>query len=476
MAAFKKSLGLAILLASPIFISCSTAPVGPDRDPASITEHYMGWLQKAGLQLQQPFVDAGTCTKTLNELNADLRAASPAFFQPKGLDAEELAGQFYAGKELRQKLRDQLTKLPGNVCREQGLRFLYLQRVAEEMFLGASKLTDSFTSFPAKENLRSGDILLMRGGTFFSASIAQLSNAGAPFSHSAIVYVDPQGKVSILESLAEIGVLGTSYEDYLAHHKKSPIPRIVHLRPRDSALGAKAAKLLKKQIDESIRLKKPILYDYVADVDDRTNMFCTEVVRWSYLDASQGKVNLPATRSSLSRLADRTSLPNDLGIRSRVIAMPADFEIDPFFRVIGEYRSAAVLPSAHRLDAVLSSMYEWMENDGYAIQKDFFRSGLTSGALFLRDMGILGGAVPKNVKPEFMNQFLSIYSISGALSKKLNQQKKLLTLSEMKSFLVKTRKVDCGAYKRGEYQPSRGGNSSGVLFHLEFRRNDGTCP
>lgn len=458
--------------------ACGVKPVSEsaDRQPQAAGSHYLAWVQKAQQQLQQPFGDSKTCVDVLSELNNDLRTAPAGFFLSPHLGKQDLYAVFGSGKKLRQQIRMQLGSNKSAPCRESAMRFIFLQRTAEEVLLGSAKDPNVFASFPRKEDLKSGDVLLMRGKTFFSASIAQLANSGASFSHSAIVHVANNGQVTMMESLAEVGVLSTPYETYLAHHMEGPIPRIVHLRARDLNVAAKAADLLKKQIDQTVVQKKPILYDYVANVDDRSQMFCTEVVRWSYLDASRGRVDLPSSRSSMSLMHDKTPLLKDLGINRRETAMPADFEVDPFFEVIGEYRHAASLPAVHRMDAVLSSMYEWMIKDQYIIQKDIFRSGIAGAALLLRDIGILSTLVPSNVRKVFVDRLLAINNISGAMIREL-QRTDARSLPEMKTELLKMRKADCINYKNNRFNQGRDNDDqTRVKFHLEFRKANNTCP
>src|SRR2546423_7159921 len=84
--------------------------------------------------------------------------------------------------------------------------------------------------------LRSGDILVSRGGAATSALIARGNDFPGNFSHVALVHVDERNRAaSVIEAHIERGVVISSVADYLADKKlrvmvlrlRGDLPRLV---------------------------------------------------------------------------------------------------------------------------------------------------------------------------------------------------------------------------------------------------------
>jgi hypothetical protein len=62
---------------------------------------------------------------------------------------------------------------------------------------------------------RTGDVLLVRGGSYVSSAIARITEIDSLFSHLAIIYVDPRTQTPwIVESLIETGLKITEWKYY----------------------------------------------------------------------------------------------------------------------------------------------------------------------------------------------------------------------------------------------------------------------
>ncbi len=254
-------------------------------------------------------------------------------------------------------------------ARDRVYRALYGGRAAvEEVML---QRTDSVapilhgspvrSAAPAAESrgveLRSGDILVSRGGYPTSALIARGNDYAGNFSHVALVHVDPESKaISVIEAHIEVGVTVSSFEEYLADRKL----RVMLLRPRrdippilrDSVLPHRAATTMLQRARAG-----HIPYDFTMDHEDPSALFCSEVASHAY--RSQG-VRLWMGISTLSRPGLRRWLAS-FGVKHFETQEPSDLEYDPQLAVVAEFRDAAALYEDHIANAVTDAMLEGAE-------------------------------------------------------------------------------------------------------------------
>jgi hypothetical protein len=203
-------------------------------------------------------------------------------------------------------------------------------------------------------SLRSGDILLSRGGAATSAMIARANDYPGSFSHAALLHVDEvTGQASIIESLSQRGVVVTPLDEFIKDKKL----RIVVLRlraglpalQRDPLLPHRAAGWM---LNEARRRHIP--YDFSLDHRNHDSQFCSEVAAAAYeahgihLWPGLTYISMPAAIGWLG----------SLGVRHFETKEPADLEFDPQLHVAGEWRAGATLFKAHIDDAVTDVMLE----------------------------------------------------------------------------------------------------------------------
>lgn len=205
--------------------------------------------------------------------------------------------------------------------------------------------------------VRSGDILISRGGAPTSALIARGNDYPGNFSHVALVYVDPGNKkVSIIESHIERGVAISTPEEYLKDTKL----RIMVLRPRydlreifeDKMLPHKAASFALYYINTG-----HVPYDFELNYNDSTKLFCSEVASYGY---SKAGVNLWMGLSHISS-PGLASWLHSLGVRYFETQEPSDLEYDPQLSVVSEWREPEMLFKDHIDNAVIDVMLERAE-------------------------------------------------------------------------------------------------------------------
>ena len=216
-----------------------------------------------------------------------------------------------------------------------------------------------FEQVELKHDLESGDLLLTRGNAFTSAAIASLGEEDTQFSHLSLVYKDENNKFWTIEAHIEVGSIVRPIE---AHIKDSNFRTMV-LRFEDRELAARAAKFAFEKVKKASETTGNINYDFGFDMDEDQNLFCSEIVSWSFSQVSQGQIQVPLIKNRVQMR--KSSFVNDLEIKIEESFIPADLEIDPRFQIIAEWRDAKRIHDSHEKDAILQAMYRWVDDYGY---------------------------------------------------------------------------------------------------------------
>lgn len=359
------------------------------RNPAEV-QGLMPWLAGFRSWLKADF-NAANCEARLHEYYRDLLETFPAeqlATELRGRAREAARGFFEARQELRDGLFGQHR---GGVlsegCVDQARDVMRVLRYAEEFisehaiapaaydpkkpypYLGgdAPYLQVESGSFSAPSDLRSGDIILSRGGAFASAAIARMSKVPGQFSHGAFIYIDPATKKPwVLEAHIEIGSRVRTYEEYA----KNTSVRAMVLRmrtPEDRELAARASAIAFERLRAAAQSPaKVVPYDFAMDLADDREFFCTEIQYYGFHKASGGKVQVPLF---LGRVEPKNrDFVDRLGIRVSRSFLPSDLDVDPRFEVVAEWRDVSRMASVRRKDAVLDRFYAWADDHGYRLQ------------------------------------------------------------------------------------------------------------
>jgi hypothetical protein len=202
--------------------------------------------------------------------------------------------------------------------------------------------------------IHSGDILVSRGGAATSALISRGNDFPGNFSHVGLAHIDETtGRVSIIESLSQCGVVITPVEHYLQDKKL----RLLVLRLRADLPALVANPRLPHRAAASALAEaqaRHIPYDFALDSGDHRKQFCSEVASAAY-DAEGVKLWMGMTFISSPGVAAWLA---SLGVRHFETREPADLEYDPQLRVVAEWRHPAGLVKAHLDDAVTDAMLE----------------------------------------------------------------------------------------------------------------------
>ena len=215
-------------------------------------------------------------------------------------------------------------------------------------------------------DLRPGDVFLVRGGSFVSATIARSGDVVTNMSHLAMIGVNESGELRVVESLLEKGLVEYSLQDYL---KSEPLPRVAVYRFRDRAIAAQAAREVWGLYRESE--VRPIPFDISMNVEDHSKVYCAEAVAIAYKRAGERlrrRVQIPSSMTSF-RGARQTVFFQEVGMNIERSFAPADLDVDTRFDLVGEHRDLSLLAKSRRFDVVLSILFDRFKQ-GYTYRSD----------------------------------------------------------------------------------------------------------
>lgn len=318
------------------------------------------------------------------------------------------------------------------------------------------------------EDLKSGDLVLTRGNAYVSAAIARLGNQDGQFSHLSIVYIDEETQEKYtVEAHIEVGVRARPLDS--GHLLDGNMRAIVFRYQKDPELAHRAAKLVYEKAVESTQTVGNIPYDFQANMEDRSELFCSEVAQYAYAEASDGKLLLPSFITSLNK--NNRYFPSLLGITGDLFFAPADMEVEPNFEIIAEWVDPSRVSDTRMKDAVLTKMYEWMENKNYEFHSTTFSIIVKYLAYYLRRTPIIGYFMehmfPLNMEMTAIETTILLDSVAETIYNQVKLYNELrikdtslpLTVIEMYNFMENLRKEDLTAYENGE----------SPLFHYIFR-------
>lgn len=305
----------------------------------------------------------------LAELEVDLFQLAPAV----AVCEQSISNYVHWATRAREAVKAQSRHwdLESAAVRSRLYRLLYGSRAAiEEVLLqrtGAVEAAAAHKKEPTRSptaaaellgvRLRSGDILVSRGGAATSALIARGNDYPGNFSHVALLHVDPgTGATSVIEAHIERGVTMGSLEQYLADKKL----RILVLRLREDLPAMRADPSLPQRAASWARdqaLARHIPYDFAMDYRQHEAMFCSEVASAAYESV---RIQLWMGISTISTPGLKSWLWA-FGVRQFQTQEPSDLEYDPQLRLVAEWRDPAALYADHLDNAVMDALLEEAE-------------------------------------------------------------------------------------------------------------------
>lgn len=304
-----------------------------------------------------------------------------------------------------------------------------------------------------------GDVMLVRGKSYVSAMIARIGDEEGNFSHTAVVAENTKGELYVVEALIQYGVVVTPLEQW----RKQQDSRVALYRFKDQDVAKAAAK-----VAYTWGLTHPD-YDFAMDDNDYSKAFCSEVVKYAYDKASNGKIILPMFRSTVSKFKGG-DYPKSLGVTSSTLFAPYDIEVDPRFEFVAEGKYYPLLRQVRMQDAVLQSVYSWMSEKGYTFYPNFSITAQVYIGKFLRYFGFFSDEFPTYMPIDTMKAVFMFDKVSTPLEENLYKKEDeyyraknyLPSFFEMMQANEQFREQDLKRYKEGE-DPK---------FHKIFRPKD----
>lgn len=509
---FGKTLMLGALGAAPLLLgSCNsmpskTAEVPSYRHPANAKELLVG-SRKVLNDLNNPQIfNSNTCPEFVNKVTDYMYSLPADHFIPKTPEEVETlkteGGEvmdtiFQIRVQLHEKLqefdsRNELT----NACMLKVREGFQYARFAEEYLLDwlYAKSVFQYKAAPILENtkpstwtnpkfanfeLKTGDVMLIRGKSYVSAMIARIADEEGNFSHLAIVGEDKEGKKYVVESLIQYGVIVTPLEKW----RQAEDARVALYRNPDADLARKAgraayyrAKLPLDRGDEGIR------YDFAMNDDDYSSWFCSETIRYAYDTASNGKVIVPKFRSSVTKFKN-TNYPRSLGVTKSTLFAPYDIEVDPRFDLVAEYRHHPLLRQVRMQDSVLQSIYTWMIEKDYTFHWSPKHSIKGYFAKFIRQFGLVADKLPPYMPMDSVKTNIQFEAVATALEQNLyakeadfyKEKGYLPSFQDMLKINEDYRKADC-LWRRNGKHPKQDKDAPDLKkFHSFFYNNEEKC-
>lgn len=345
---------------------------------------------------------------------------------------------------------------------------------------------------------KSGDVLLSRGSASVSAAIARITDEDSNFSHAGIIYIDPVSKkIETVEAHIEFGTLVAEIADYKDMKVRSLVFRLKDPRLSDEENVKAAHEAATKVREEVVKYKKAFgkskypnpCYDFGMTIDNPTNInpsndpktrkciFCSEVVSLAYSLLAKGKYNLPTYKSPIN--PKNRKFLDDIGVEVKETFAPADMEIEPYFDLVLEWRDYIRVHKSHVMDAVLTSVYSWMDDYSYQFYVpafDQFKSNIAfvgRRVPFLDRLTGLDEKFPLNMSKNALNSMLMLDEVSNQLTGLIADGEKAenitYTPSQMLAALNAWRKHDADDYKKGGRYNSADDPAKAHRFHHLLR-------
>ncbi len=390
-------------------------------------------------------------------------------------DLKELVKRTF---RIRMEMRNKLSQLKlshnGAVACLSSVRkltraFRYLEDfIIEYIYMDPSKKFETLTgngqflisndsSFNDHKDLKSGDIILSRGNAYSSAAIARIAQDDAQFSHLSFVYKDDEGKLWTTEAHIEIGSIVAPFEVHIAQGNS----RSVVLRHHDQKLAHAASKAIFEKVKKQSKTGKNIQYDFGMDYKKDDRLFCSEIISQGFNYASNGTVDVPRLKSKFSKglipfLNQMGIEVNNSNINTFDTFAPGDIEFDHSFKIIAEWRNPNKLEDSRMKDAMLTKMFEWMENKNYQFKPRMKISTQSTAFWLIRRLPFLKKLTeekfPLNMKIKQLKLFLTLDKVGEAilseLVKEQNSRQQKMTPKEMFVFLEQLRVEDLKRYKK----------------------------
>jgi len=444
---------------------------------ASEKQNFLELVKNFKSEISSPAFTEVECAEKLKTTYRWIYEVSPETFENVSQDAEEISRELF---ETNLALRKKLAEFENdnkvvraeciNAIRDgfRAARFASeyaLIEAAKSVKVPATKkenskllfsneknylLVNSDFKFVSAEDLQTGDVIMTRGSAITSAAIARIGDIDSQFSHLALIYKDEKnGQALTLEAYIEDGAKIRTLKAFLHHG----IHRAVVLRHKNRDLAARAAKLMY----ERFKKEKVIPYDFKMNLEDHSELFCSEVVANAYEIASGSEVLLPKYKSTIT--GSNHEFAQRLDINIAEMFAPGDMQLETQFDLVAEWRDLAWLSTLRQRDMAMTAMYNWVA-EGYKLSSTPKALLAKNLFWFMRKVPGVGelfaDKFPTNMSREFLDtamtlEFVGAKIVEGVVAKdeKFTAEKgRPMTAKELVSAAEEFRLEDLAAYNK----------------------------
>jgi hypothetical protein len=492
-----------VLSSCTIMLACqTTSDTASTRKPASTQDLFTG-AEKILTDVQDANqFNAQNCPAFIDKATEYLYKAPANYFIPKTEDERQLfkaKGQdlintiFMVRTKLRERFQDfdakgelsfECTQKMREAFRyirfteEYVLDWLYREKVLtfKETPILTNEAPATWTNPKfANFKLQTGDLMMIRGKAYVSAMIARIADEEGNFSHLALVGEDSAGHQYVVEALIQYGVIITPLEKW----RKAQDARVVLFRQRDPALAKRAGRVMYDHAKEALDKGSGIRYDFTMNDNDYTSMFCSEVGKYAYDKASNGKLILPKFRSQITKFKG-SDYPKSLGVTANTLFAPYDMEVDPRFDFVAEFRYYPLLNQVRMQDAVFQSIYDWMIQKKYTFHPSLWIDGKALLGKAVRQIGLEKETLPTYMPIPTIKTTLKFEGVATPLQNNiyaksdefLKRNGYLPSFEDLMGFNDEYRKKDCILQEQASHVDPYEQPSNRVLesskFHAYF--------
>jgi len=285
-------------------------------------------------------------------------------------------------------------------------------------FSGGVKNNLINAGFQNELNLKSGDLILVRGNSFNSAAISRVGDIDSNFSHIAMVHVQPQVKNEantifersyVMEALIETGTGIRTLKNFLEEHAGYRLA--VFRMDGKSNIPDRAAYWMYNHIYQTkIIQKKKMPYNFSMDLTVTNKLFCSQLAYMAYQKGAG--YNLMLFPTELSK--NYRNFYKFIGVKADSTYAPGDIETDPRFTLVREWRDYNFTKSIRYKDMILNQLFNWMETYNFKFSSTPVESSIATLAWVWRRIPLVNELMPYDVP---MNQSVSSIGIVITLQK-----------------------------------------------------------
>lgn len=371
---------------------------------------------------------------------------SSSVFAVQGAATSSLQDMFNARLKLRQQfISGQLSSEDGVKIKAQITESRYNEDLLGEALEGNQRRPLDQKSPPAFSvgqttilnpnvktlSFQSGDVLMVRGLSTISTTIASITDSPSGFSHSLIIYLNPADqKMYTIEALIGKGTVIMPFEETL----NEGLPHMVLYRHPDAALANQAAKIIYERATAALQAGQSIPYATSLTFEGYEKMTCAQLVRMGFDLASGGTLKMPSFPSTLG--GRYPNIAAALGFPRTVIPLewPADFDSQKDLEMIAETRDFQATLNFRIKDQIILSLLDWIEQGvvGHDFSKMLTSSNQSSSEDSLKKMTRLAGQAD-----EVVNALTT--QVLKANDQQLKKTGRNMSASEIKNYMGKIR-------------------------------------